>query len=178
MWVLPLRRGPLKINYILMKHPVLGNRGHLLIWWLVWLFLALGQLLLYYFAYGSFTTSAIPDGIISFVVYSGIGLSLWYPFSYVNATARRTLGMITNHIISGAVAVTLWMLITRYSVALIMPEENDYQAYWEATFPYRIGTGIFIYFLLVLAYYLFISLYNLSEKNAKEARLESLVKGD
>ena len=48
--------------------------------------------------------------------------------------------------------------------------------YWDATFPYRIGTGVFIYGLIILTYYLFISLTNLSEKNAKEARLESLVK--
>ena len=59
---------------------------------------------------------------------------------------------------------------------LILPEQNNYQAYWDATFPYRIGTGVFIYGLIILTYYLFISLTNLSEKNAKEARLESLVK--
>ncbi|MDO9340094.1 MAG: histidine kinase, partial [Bacteroidales bacterium] len=55
-------------------------------------------------------------------------------------------------------------------------EQNNYQAYWDATFPHRIGTGVFIYGLIILSYYLFISLTNLSEKNAKEARLESLVK--
>ena len=43
-------------------------------------------------------------------------------------------------------------------------------------FPYRVGTGVFIYGLIILTYYLFVSLSNLSEKNAKEARLESLVK--
>ncbi|MBN2862505.1 MAG: histidine kinase [Bacteroidales bacterium] len=159
-----------------MKHPVLGNRTRLVVWWLVWLFLTLGQLLLYYFAYGSFTTTAIPDAIISFIVFSGIGLSIWYPFSYANATSRRSFGLITNHFISATVSLSLWILITRYSVMLILPKAEDYKAYWEATFPYRIGTGIFIYSLIVLAYYLFTSLYSLSEKNAREARLESLVK--
>ena len=61
-------------------------------------------------------------------------------------------------------------------VLLVLPEQNDYQAYWDATFPYRIGTGIFIYGLIVLSYFLFVSLTNLSEKNAKAARLESLVR--
>ena len=58
----------------------------------------------------------------------------------------------------------------------VLPEENNYQAYWTATFPYRIGSGVFIYGLIILTYYLFVSLSNLTEKNAKEARLESLVK--
>ncbi len=159
-----------------MKHPVLTNRVRLIIWWLVWLFITSGQLLLYYYAYGSFTTTAIPDGIISLGIYSGIGLSLWYPFRYFNATGSKSISVIANLVLSGSISVTLWVLINKYFVLAVLPKVNDYQAYWEATFPYRVGTGVFIYGLIVLAYYLFVSLYNLSEKNAKEARLESLVK--
>ncbi len=48
-----------------MKHPVLENRIRLIVWWLVWLFLALGQSLLYYFAYGSFVNVSIIDAILS-----------------------------------------------------------------------------------------------------------------
>jgi two-component system LytT family sensor kinase len=159
-----------------MKHPVLTNKSRLIVWWLVWLFIALGQLLLYYFAYGSFTNVSIPDGIISMLIYSGIALSLWYPFRFFNTGKTKSTAVISNLIASGAISVTLWVLLTKFIVLLILPGDNDYQAYWEATFPYRIGTGIFIYGLIVLTYYLFVSLINLSEKNAKEARLESLVK--
>ena len=42
--------------------------------------------------------------------------------------------------------------------------------------PILASIKVFIYGLIILTYYLFISLTNLSEKNAKEARLESLVK--
>jgi len=159
-----------------MKHPVLSNNVRLIVWWLVWLFITLGQLLLYYYAYGSFTISAIPDGIVSLVIYSGIGLSLWFPFKYFNSGETKITAIIADLVISGAFSVTLWILISKFLVLAIMPKENDFQAYWDATFPYRVGTGVFIYGLIVLAYYLFVSLYNLSEKNAKEARLESLVK--
>ncbi len=159
-----------------MKHPVLSNKIRLIVWWLVWLFITAGQLLLYYYAYGSFTSAAIPDGLISLAIYSGIGLSIWYPFRYFNATNSRIISVITNIVLSGAISVILWVLITRYFALAVMPKVNDYQAYWDATFPYRVGTGVFIYGLIVLAYYLFVSLHNLSEKNAKEAKLESLVK--
>jgi two-component system, LytTR family, sensor kinase len=159
-----------------MKHPVLNNRARLVIWWLVWLFVTSGQLLLYYYAYGHFTTAAIPDGIISLVIYSGIGLSLWYPFRYLITSGTKTSAIVVNLVLSGAISVALWILITKYVVTLILPETNDYLAYWVATFPYRIGTGVYIFWLIVLAYYLFLNLYNLSEKNVKEARLESLVR--
>jgi two-component system, LytTR family, sensor kinase len=159
-----------------MRHPVLSDRGRLIVWWLVWLFITSGQMLLYYYAYGSFATSAVPDGIVSLVIFSGIGLSLWYPFKYFNASGSRTTVVIVNLVLSGAISVTFWVLITKYFVSLVLPEVNDYQVYWSASFPYRVGTGVFIYGLMILAYYLFKSLYNLSEKNVKEARLESLVK--
>jgi len=72
--------------------------------------------------------------------------------------------------------VTIWILVTKLIMQSVLPEGNNYHAYYDATFSYRIGTGVFIYGLIILTYYLFTSLTNLSEKNAKEARLESLVK--
>jgi LytS/YehU family sensor histidine kinase len=84
--------------------------------------------------------------------------------------------LISNLVASGALSITLWVLITKFIMTTVLPEQNNYQAYWAATFPYRVGSGVFIYGLIILTYYLFVSLSNLSEKNAKEARLESLVK--
>jgi two-component system LytT family sensor kinase len=159
-----------------MKHPVLQSRVRLIVWWLVWLFLALGQSLLFYFAYGSFINISPIDSLISLLIYSGIALSLWYPFSFFNTGNKRSATLISNLVLSGAISIALWAIITKFVVGLVLPEQNNYQAYWDATFPYRIGTGVFIYGLIILTYYLFVSLTNLSEKNAKEARLESLVK--
>jgi two-component system, LytTR family, sensor kinase len=159
-----------------MKHPVLQNRVRLIVWWLIWLFLAAGQSLLFYFAYGSFINISPVDSIISLLIFSGIALSLWYPFSFFNTGTIRPATLVSNLVISGAISITLWAYITKLIVGLVLPEQNDYQAYWDATFPYRIGTGVFIYGLIILSYFLFTSLTNLSEKNAKEARLESLVK--
>jgi two-component system, LytTR family, sensor kinase len=159
-----------------MKHPILENRVRLIVWWLVWLFLALGQSLLFYFAYGSFINISILDSLVSLLIYSGIALSLWYPFRFFNSGATRTTVLISNLVAIGAISVTLWVIITKFLMTTVLPEQNNYQAYWDSTFPYRVGTGVFIYGLIILTYYLFVSLSNLSEKNAKEARLESLVK--
>ncbi len=159
-----------------MKHPVLNNRVRLIVWWLGWLFLGLGQSLLFYFAYGSFVSLSLIDSIFSLLIYSGIALSLWYPFNYFYTSKTSYLSLITNLVASGVITITLWALITRYTIQLILPEQNEYVSFWESTFPYRIGTGVFIYGLIIMTYFLFISLSNLSEKNAKEARLETLIK--
>jgi len=159
-----------------MRHPVLANRSLLIVWWLVWLFLMAGQSLLFYYAYGNFSSIGILDSIVSLLIYSGIGLSLWYPFSFFNSGKVRITTIISNLIISGIISVSLWALLTYYIMQGVLPEENTYAGYWEATFPYRIGTGVFIFGLIIMSYYLFVSLTNLAEKNAKEARLESMVK--
>lgn len=159
-----------------MKHPVLGNRVWLIVWWLVWLSLTLGQSLLFYFAYGSFINISLLDSLISLLIYSGIALSLWYPFRFFNSGVTKPMVIISNLVGSGAISVTLWVLITKFVMTVVLPEQNNYEAYWDTTFPYRVGTGVFIYGLIILTYYLIESLSNISEKNAKEARLESLVK--
>jgi LytS/YehU family sensor histidine kinase len=158
------------------KHPIFSNSVRLIVWWLVWIFIALGQSLLFYYAFGSFIEISLVDSLVSLVIYSGIGLSLWFPFKYFNTGEIRTTALISNLVASGAISITLWVLITKFIMTTVLPEQNNYQAYWAATFPYRVGSGVFIYGLIILTYYLFESLSNLSEKKAKEAQLESLVK--
>jgi hypothetical protein len=159
-----------------MKHPVLENRVRLIVWWLVWLFLASGQALLFYFAYGSFIKISIPETLLSLLIYSGLSLSLWYPFNYFNKSETSPSSLILNLVVTGAITITFWVLITKLIMTLALPEQNNYQAYWDATFPYRIGTGVFIYGLTILSYFLFTSMTNLAEKKAREAKLESLVR--
>jgi two-component system LytT family sensor kinase len=159
-----------------MKHPVLGNRARLIVWWLVWLFLALGQTLLFYFTYGSLININIADSLLSLLIYSGIALSLWYPFNFFTLGKVKPAALAANLLASGAITVILWMALTKTIMLLVLPEDNKYQEYWQATFTYRIGIGVFIYGLVILTYYLFVTLSNLSEKNAREAKLESLVK--
>lgn len=159
-----------------MKHPVLANRVWLIVWWLAWLFLALGQSLLFYLAYGSFTDISIIDSVISLFIYSGLGLSLWYPFSFFNSGISKPLPLIFNLLVTGAITISLWIFIVKFAMIAILPDQNDYVSFWNITLSYRIGTGVFIYGLVILTYYLNVSLTNLSEKKAKEARLESIVK--
>jgi two-component system, LytTR family, sensor kinase len=159
-----------------MKHPVLGNRVRLIVWWLVWLFLSLGQTLLFYYAYGSFVNISIIDSLTSLLLFSGIALSLWYPFTFFNKSEAKPSSLILNLVLTGAISVTLWILITKLVMILVLPQENNYQQYWDATFPYRVGTGVIIYAIIILTYFLFASLTNLSEKSAREAKLEILVK--
>lgn len=159
-----------------MTHPVLGNRVWLIVWWLVWLLIAAVQSLLFYLVYGSFITVSIADSLISLLIYSGLALSLWYPFRFLNSGRRKAISLASNLVMTGVFTVAIWIIITKLITTAIFPDHEDYELYWDTTLPYRIATGVFIYALIVLTYYLTESLINLSERNAREARLESIVK--
>jgi sensor histidine kinase YesM len=159
-----------------MKHPVIQNSTRLIVWWLVWSILGLGQYFLFYSLYGSAYSSIIPDIIISFALYSVIALVLWYPFGYFNRTITKPLVLVTNLILTGVLTITFWVLVTRFIISHVLPESSDYNESWLASFPYRIGSGVFIYGLVILTYYLFESFTSLAEKSAKEAQLETLVR--
>jgi two-component system LytT family sensor kinase len=160
-----------------MKNPILENNTRLIVWWLVWLIIGLGQSFLLYFAYGDLLKISILDGLLSLILYAGITLAMWYPFRFINNGKNSTAIIITNLIATGLISVGLWLFVSRMLMITILPADVNYQPFWRATLPYRIGTGIFIYCLVILTYYLFQILKNLSEKNLKEARLESIVKG-
>ena len=127
-----------------MKHPVLSNKLRLIIWWLAWLILALGQLLSYYLSSGTITLLSICDNAISMLIFSGLALSIWYPFSYFNNIKTATGVMISNIIAGGAVSITLWILLTRLIVSSLFRNIDQYNLYWDETFYFRIGSGVFI----------------------------------
>ncbi|NLA48962.1 MAG: histidine kinase, partial [Bacteroidales bacterium] len=159
-----------------MKHPVLQNRTRLIIWWMAWFFLASGQIILFYFAYGSFEMISIPDTLLSLFILSVLILSLWYPFNYVSRDFWKIHILIINLILAGVISIALSILITRSVIQSVIPGKILYDEFWRSTLPYRAGISVFVYILAVLTYYLFINLSNLSEKKAGEAKLESLVK--
>ncbi|HEX2967965.1 MAG TPA: histidine kinase [Bacteroidales bacterium] len=159
-----------------MKHPVLGNRTWFIVWWLVWLILAAGQSFLFNVVYGNFIWMSIADSVISLLIFSGMALSLWYPFNYFNTGEKSPFHLLSNLLFTGLITIAFWILLTNLILSAVYSDNNYYVNYSVATFPYRIASGVFLYILVILTYYLNISLVNLSEKNAREARLESIVK--
>jgi hypothetical protein len=160
-----------------MKHPVLENRVRLTLWWLVWLFVALGQALSYYFAYGGFLKGvSAADSLLSLLIYSGIALSLWYPISYFNDSGAKPITIAVNIVVTGIFSITLWIVSTRVLLDILLSDNDNLKTYWQATFPYRIGSGVFIYGMVILSYYLFVSMYKIAGKKEREAKLENLVK--
>jgi two-component system LytT family sensor kinase len=159
-----------------MKHPVLESRSRLLIWWLAWVVLATGQSLLIHFVYGSTVDVAVTDGIISMFLYGLLGLAIWFPVRYILRSNNQAIASVLNVILTGTLAIFLWLLLTRILVRALVPEKEDYDLFWHSVMVFRTTAGVLIFFVIILVYYLFLSATQLAEKASRQAQLEAQVR--
>jgi tetrahydromethanopterin S-methyltransferase subunit C len=124
-----------------MTHPILESRSRVLIWCLAWVILAAGQASVIHFVYGSTTDIAVADGIISMLLYGLLGIAIWFPVRYMLRSNNKVLSTIINVILTGAVTIILWLLITRILVRALVPEKEDYDLFWHTVLVFRVAAG-------------------------------------
>lgn len=159
-----------------MKHPILTKGSRIAIWWLAWALLATGQSLLFFFFYNIPLTIALADGFTSMFLFGIIGLVMWFPLATIKRSKAFDLTALLNIVLSGALIVFLWITLTKLITVSVFPDSTDFLSFWENSLSYRVASGILLFGVLILTYYLFISAVNLSEKASRQAQLEALVK--
>ncbi|HUW92909.1 MAG TPA: histidine kinase [Bacteroidales bacterium] len=159
-----------------MKHPVLEKRSRVIIWWLAWLLMAAGQSLLIFFAYGSSPGVAAADGLISMVSLGALGLAIWFPLRYMQKGSNQFLIASSNLLVTGIITIVFWILANRLLLRSIVTDKEAYELFWGSTVVLRIASGVLLYSMIILTYYLFISASRLAEKAASQSKLESLVR--
>jgi hypothetical protein len=105
-----------------MKHPVLSKGSRITIWWLAWSVLALGQSLLFYFAYNVPLVLALADGFISMALFGIIGLFVWFPLVSIRSQRKIELTTSVNFIVIGGLIVYIWVTLTKLLLGTIFPE--------------------------------------------------------
>lgn len=159
-----------------MKHPVLEKRSRFIAWWLAWLLLAAGQSSLMYFAYGANAGAAIGDGFLSMITFGALGLAIWFPMRYMQKGSNPVLTAISNMGVTGIITVVIWVLSNRLLLKSIVADKDAYEMIWSSTVMLRIASGVLLYSMIILTYWLFISATRLAEKASSQSKLEALVR--
>lgn len=157
-------------------HPILSKRNRLLVYWLIWLIIGLGQSLLIISSSGISVTAAFSDGLISAFIFGITAIALWFPVNQFKQGIKNTGMTILNHLLLALIALGVWIFLTRFLVLAFLDDEASYRAFWENSIYYRAGAGAFIYMVVILTYYLLISMDNIARKNMREAKLENMLK--
>ncbi|MEA1886453.1 MAG: histidine kinase [Bacteroidota bacterium] len=159
-----------------MVHPFLGKRNRLLVYWLIWLIIGLGQSLLISLSSDISINASFSDGFFSALIFAVIALAFWFPVKQFNARRSGLLMAIVNHLLMAAIALVIWIFLTKFLVISILEDYSAYQSFWRNSIYYRLGAGAFIYAVIILTYYLTISIDNITKKNMREAHLENMLK--
>lgn len=159
-----------------MIHPIISKGDRFIIYWLIWLITGLGQSLLIYYSTGTGVAASFSDGLFSALIFALLAMALWFPVNYFNAGGSSARMSFFNHLGIAIIVLAAWIFITRFLVLMVVPDATEYLSFWKESIYYRIGTGAFMYALIILTYYLMISMDNIAKKNIREAKLENMLK--
>ena len=159
-----------------MIHPIASNRRNLIIYAIFWLLIALIHGMFLFNFYNASLYLVLADSFIFNLLYSLLGLGLWFAVKYSQMETNNVGNLVLNHLTAVSITLVVLLLFGFYSMNSIPIIKEGYPEFFNDTLIWRILTGIGIYILVVLVYYLFMYYLNFLEKINLEADLKTNVK--
>lgn len=159
----------------MINNPITGNLKSIYVYLLVWLFITLFYFSLIYLGTNGSLQIAIPDSLINNILLAGLGLSFWYPAKFIRLDNQKFTRFFFTHLTGSFISVIFWLTAGYIIVNTIIPEQEGYKNFFYSTLPWRIFTGVLLYFLVVSFYYIIIYYTEYQEKIVRETELKNLV---
>jgi len=139
-----------------MNNPFLNTSKLRLLYIGIWVMITVAQILMSYY-YGIQNRSTVFDTIIYNTLQAVCILALWYPVRYYGNLKNVPLFLLF-HFTLFLISSILW-IGSGYSVIqyIVLPNSVSYIPDFIALLPVRIITGLLLYVIFVLAYYLLLS---------------------
>jgi LytS/YehU family sensor histidine kinase len=158
------------------RHPVLQNIRTSLIYFGIWILLAGIHFFLLSFYYHIPLQISITDALVFNIIYSILGLILWYAIRFAQPENPSFSTLVIYQVTFLVVLLIVWAGSSYSLLKVIFPTNYKYLDFLDNSIPWRLISGTFFYFLLVLVYYLVIYYLNLQEKTKAEGRLNEMVR--
>jgi len=158
------------------QHPVIQNIRTSLIYFGIWILLTGIHFLLLSFYYSLPLQIAITDALVFNIIYSILGLILWYAIRFSQPKNPSFSNLAIYQVTFLVVFLIVWAGSAYTLLRVIFSTHFKYLDFLDNSIPWRLIIGTFFYFLLVLVYYLVIYYHNLQEKTKAEGRLNEMVR--
>jgi len=159
-----------------MPHPILNDRKNTIIYFVVWVLIAAVHTLILWFLVDITPYLAVADSLVFNLLFMGMGLSVWYTIRYSGYIRGLITDQVLNHILSGVVAIGIWLGVGYLILYFILSEQTAYLEFLNRSIPARVISGLFYYAVLVLIYYLNLNTQDRQERIRNEARLRLQVR--
>ncbi len=158
-----------------MQNPFLSSSRNFYYYASVWAFITCFHVLLLTVSGRIDIIPAITDSLLSNILFSALGLGIWFPIFFGKADQEKFGSTIINNVAGGFITVGLWLGLSYFLLSTVLT--NDYyRGFLLNSLPWRAGIGFLYYEMLILVYYLIIYYRNNKENGIKEAELKALVK--
>jgi len=158
------------------QHPVIQNIRTTSIYFGIWILIAGIHFFLLSFYYDLPLQISISDALIFNFIYSILGLILWYAIRFAQPKKPSFSTLAIYQVTFLVVLLIIWAGSGYSLLRVIFSTHLKYMDFLDNSIPWRMISGTFFYFLLVLIYYLTIYYNNLQEKTKAEGRLNEMVR--
>ncbi|NBC81753.1 MAG: GHKL domain-containing protein [Bacteroidetes bacterium] len=156
--------------------PLFKNTRLIIAYAAFWLFICCSHFTLLFFAYEIPLTESIIDSLVFNILFAIIGIGIWFPIYFSSSEERSLFLHIIQHLAYSVLTIGIWISIGFYIINSIFAQKPDVMEFISMTIPWRITTGILLYSLIVLFYYLVIYYKNYRDKQEKETELRALIR--
>ena len=159
-----------------MEHPFFRNLKFLAIYAGLWILISgihIAILVTYYqFSIGI----ALSDSITFNFIFSLLGIAIWYAVRYSEPKKYKIINLFINHLTISTVIMVIWLSVCIGLLSIWLSDNNEYLSFLHNSILWRIVSGMFLYLIMVLVYYLVIYYNNIQEKLSNETKLKDIIK--
>ena len=134
------------------------------------------QVLIVYFNYDFAFVEALTDGLIFNILYAAIALIIWFVVRYSNVENQGWFVILLNHLGTVFIVTFFWIFAGTFLLKSTFGFSDAYNTFLDESFVWRIISGVFLYFVIILIYYLIIYYADLQDKIRQEAELKLTIK--
>jgi len=152
-----------------MQNPFLVKKSYSIAYGTAWILLTgIHVCILFFFADQNLKNS-FADALVFNSLFAILGLGIWFAVRYYDTSRGIILDTMLYHLGTAAVALALWLGAGYLILKYILAGHPDYLNFLEGSMPWRAISGLFLYSLLVLVYYLHINQEDRKARIRKEA---------
>lgn len=159
-----------------MQHPFAANKKAILIYFISWGIVFMLHFFVLKLYYNQEVLPSITDSFISNLIFSFLGLSIWFIIQYYKPAKSEIFYKGLNHFTASIFIILIWLGISMPLLKFLFSDNLAYIDLINNSFAWRVIGGAFFYSILSLIYYLFIYYNNLQEKLISEIQLNEKIK--
>ena len=140
------------------------------------LFVIIIQVVIVYFATDLPWGYALADSFVFNIIFACCILPLWFPVCYIRWKDKAWYFNGITYLAMFVLLLLVWLGSGYLILHLFFKEDNAFISYLDTSLFWKIIEGVFLYIIVVLAYFLFLMNERLGEKEKNEVKLSQMIK--